>query len=139
MTQENPDDKIVAATMWRSFVGYLIERAPNIGFASMKVTFLLEKDIPRSWKVAVEEHPIYMDVGDGGDIESQWQAFGRHVLAQSRHNLGFAIASCTILTHDRRPLIWPEVTVQKLYPRTMANDIGAEIISKYMLPNHVSI
>ena len=135
----NSEDKIVNATMWRSFITYLIERSPNIGFASMNISFLLERDIPRSWKVQVEEYPVYIDVGDGGDIQSQWQAFGRHVLAKSRTNTGFALASVKLLTHDRRPIIWPEVSVQKLYPRTMANDLGAEIISKYMLPNHVSI
>lgn len=135
----NTEDKVVAATKWRSFISYLIRLTPNTGFARLNMSFLLHKDIPVSWKVTVEEFPVYIDIDGGGDIESQWQAFGRHILYCAKDNGGLAVATATVLTHDRRPLIWPGVNVSKLYPRTMANEIGQEIIGKYLLPNHVSI
>ena len=133
---ELTEEQVIVASMWRNFTTYVVRQTPSEGFARISMSVLLEANAPTAWRVLVEAVPSVLEPGAAGNVESQWKSLGRHILAKAKDNNGFAIVESEIITHDGRPLLWMEANLRRIYPMSLANQLGREIITSLMIPQY---
>lgn len=128
-----------AATAWQAFVHYVI-RFCGSGYMIANISILVRYNVPVAWRVAGQPVDAFYSNVEGGDIQRQWTAFSRHLLAKCSGNSGFGIIDIDgVAVHRGRPIMWPEAGFKKIHPAEVAEPggYGEEIIYRVLYPQYV--
>ena len=123
---------------WRSFLAYIVRTAPESGLGKGTITILIKSKTPVAWKINWEGIPGFA-TDRPGDALNQWEGFVRHILAMAKDNSGYASVESQVVTHNKRPSMWLEAEVRRIYPMETTSILGEETILRILFPTYTKV